>query len=341
MVFRDPPRRAGKRPTDALMFLHALRARDRRNYARRWPAAVRQVVLFVLSAAIPGAAHYFCAARGPLPATEIYRGVTYLCERLPETAESGGLLRLVRVDLSESGVELYITPPASERLSREWRYRLRYVGEVVQTQNLAVAVNATMFHSDSLSVRWQEESWPIRRAGDPARSTDRIIANYVVGSGQRNKWLLWFEEDLTPHIDLRDQVTPEVLKRAKWGIGAWSMLVKDRAAQTFPHPTADRRTVIGVNLEQRVLWLAIFDRASRNSAAQALASRGVQYAIMVDGGSSTAMVLGAEARGARPGVVTGDWFPVATHLGVRAEPLSPRPSKTNAGILSNAAKDVF
>jgi hypothetical protein len=51
-----------------------------------------------------------------------------------------------------------------------------------------------------------------------------------------------------------------------------------------------------------------------------LAALGARDGMLLDGGGSTAMVLGEGARGVRPGTVLGGLRPVATHFGVRARP---------------------
>jgi hypothetical protein len=80
----------------------------------------------------------------------------------------------------------------------------------------------------------------------------------------------------------------------------------------------DHRTMIAADPERRLVWIAVFDRASGRFVAQTLADEGAKIGVMVDGGTSTAMVLGAQARGVRPGAVMGNWRPVANVFGFRA-----------------------
>jgi len=56
--------------------------------------------------------------------------------------------------------------------------------------------------------------------------------------------------------------------------------------------------------------------------ARALADQGAQDGLLVDGGHSTAMVLGAEAAKVKPGELIGGSRPVATFFGVRALPIN-------------------
>jgi hypothetical protein len=50
-------------------------------------------------------------------------------------------------------------------------------------------------------------------------------------------------------------------------------------------------------------------------------ARGVLCDIVFYVGTSMAMAIGSVAKNVRPGTVTGNWRPVATHFGFRAEPL--------------------
>jgi hypothetical protein len=58
---------------------------------------------------------------------------------------AGGFRRYwARVDLGASGIELYVTPLDPEAVAQGWQYRLRGIAEVVQREQLAVAVNAAL-----------------------------------------------------------------------------------------------------------------------------------------------------------------------------------------------------
>src|SRR6516164_2927828 len=65
--------------------------------------------------------------RGPHPATAIFEGITYGCERLDTTEEGGGLLHWVRIELTAPGIELYVTPLNPSAAARGWQYRLRHI----------------------------------------------------------------------------------------------------------------------------------------------------------------------------------------------------------------------
>ena len=69
-----------------------------------------------------------------LPGTEIFKGITYGCERLEPSEEGSGFIHWVRVDLSAPGIELYVTPKDPTAVSQGWEYHLRRIGDVVDTE---------------------------------------------------------------------------------------------------------------------------------------------------------------------------------------------------------------
>ena len=284
----------------------------RSNWRRRfcWVGAAAGLVALV-----------WCArARGPLPPTEVYRGVVLLAERLPETAETGGLLYLVRVDLTAPGVDLFTTPLDQHAESAGWQYRLASPSEILARNSLAVVVNGAQFKSASHRIPLsQSNSIPLYRPGDLARTNETIIADSQVTHARSS--LLWFDSDLRPHLERDRSLGEEPRARAKWGIGTQRVLVAGGVPELGLTETADCRSALGVDAEKQLLWVAVFEKASLRAAAAALHRHGAKDAILLDGGSSTCLVLGPRARGVRPGTIVGGAVPVATHFGIRALPL--------------------
>ena len=138
--------------------------------------------LVIVAALVPSIAigHFLWHRRGPQVPTPIFAGVTYQAEQIASSEEGGGLLHVVTVDLAAPGIELYVTPLDPEAVAQGWQYRLRRIGDVVQTEHLAVAINATV---SSQSWLWPAKSntrWWLRMSGDLARSRDTVVANHVV-----------------------------------------------------------------------------------------------------------------------------------------------------------------
>jgi hypothetical protein len=250
---------------------------------------------------------------GPAPAIEIYRGITYGCDRLPDTADGGGLVHWVRADLSVPGVHLYVTPIDPEARAGGWEYRLRHVSTTVADERLAAAVNGTLFDSDSRLARLP---------GDLARSSETVVADGVPNHVDPNTYLLWWDRAGVAHQEMAKPPSPAVLAAAKWGIGGQENVVVDGRVAPWVGPgSTDWRTAIGADPARHLVWIACFDRASYRSAGLVMVRLGATIGTLVDGGTSSAMALGRDARGVRPGTVTGNWRPVATQFGFRADPL--------------------
>ena len=174
----------------------------------------------------PTGGGYPCLDRNETPkAREIFEGITYGCERLEPSEEGRGFVHWVRIDLTAPGIELYVTPKDPTAVSQGWQYRLRRIGGVVDREHLAVAINGTLFTSNS---GW----WP-QMSGDLANGVETVVADHVVSHMWEHTYLLWFDDQLTPHLRPSKPPTAAELAMAKWGIGGqavwllgWQSLVR-------------------------------------------------------------------------------------------------------------------
>jgi hypothetical protein len=257
--------------------------------------------------------HAWWDGREPQPATEIFTGITYGCERLPGTDEGSGLVHWVSVDLTAPGIELYVTPLEAGAQRKGWQYRLRHTADVVEEERLAVVVNGTLFSSDS--------GW-FRMAGDFAKGVETAVANHVVSHLWEHTYLLWFDDRLTPHLKPSKPPTAAELALAKWGIGGQGVHLHDGRVWTGADRTPNSRTAVAIDSERKLLFLAVGEYVSPRRLLETLANLGAKDGMLLDGGRSSSMAIGREAHGVRPGLLHGTWRPVATHFGVRARPIS-------------------
>ena len=142
-------------------------------------------------------------------ATEIFEGITYGCKRLEPSEEGRGVVHWVRVDLTAPGIELYVTPMDPTAISQGWQYRLRRVGDVVAREHLAVAINGTLFRSNS-------SGWP-RMSGDFANGVEPVVADHVVSHVWEDAYLLWFDDQLTPHLRPSKPITAGRVRNGEVG----------------------------------------------------------------------------------------------------------------------------
>jgi hypothetical protein len=241
---------------------------------------------------------------------EIFQGITFRSEVLPSSDEGRGRLYLAVADLSAPGIELFVTPLDDAALAKGWHYRLRRISDVMTTERLSVAINASMFGSHS-------PLW-FRMPGDLANSAyGTIVADHVVGEIQHHSDVLWFDERLRPQVLQWDpQLRAKDLAAAKWAVGG-SFVMRNGQLSDGLASTRDSRTMVGVD-DQRRLFLAVGEDISPRLMAQKLAEKGAKHALMLDGGTSSMMAIGRNAQGVPPGVVWGGWRPVATYFGIRA-----------------------
>jgi hypothetical protein len=244
----------------------------------------------------------------PSPPAEIYRGIIYSAQEMPKTSESGGLVYLARADLSAPGIQLYFTPSEAPGVPF---FRLDWTASVAQRENLAVAVNGALF----------DEFWGWMPPGLRRQGVETVISNHQVSHIDPNSYLLWFDDDLTPHLETTKPPPASALAAAKWGIGGEGVTLSGGGPREETEHNPDRRTLLGIAPPKKTLWIAVYEHASFYAAAKHLAAQGATEAIAIDGGTSSTMVIGKEARGVRPGTVMGGWRPVATHVGIRALPL--------------------
>jgi hypothetical protein len=257
------------------------------------------------------------AAQGP---TDIFQGITYRCEKLEPTDEGGGLLFWVKIDLTAPGIELYVTPLDPTAVAQGWQYKLRWIRDIVKRERLAVAINGTLFESNS--------RWRLRLPGDLAHGIETVVADHVISHVWKNTYLLWFDDQLTPHLERSKPPRPGDLAQAKWGIGGQGVWLQDGKVWPGSDRHPDSRTAVAIDGRRKLLFLAVAENISQRRLLQKLADLGAQDGMLLDGGSSSAMAIGGGAKGVSEGVVYGGWRPVATFFGVRARPL---PDSTAAG----------
>jgi Phosphodiester glycosidase len=277
---------------------------------RKW---LRRLVVSL--GALVGGGFVWWDRSGPQVPTEIFKGITYGCERLEATEEGTGLLHWVRVDLTAPGIELYVTPLDASAIAEGWQYRLRQIKDIVDREHLAIGVNATLFTSNS--------GWRPQMSGDLANGVETVVADHVVSHVWEHTYLLWFDDHLKPQLLPSKPPAAAELDKAKWGIGGQGVGLQDGKVWDGSS-SPDARTAVAVDWERKLLFLAVGEYISPRMMLQKLADLGAKDGMLLDGGGSSSMALGKDAERVRAGVLYGGWRPVATYFGVRATPLRAR-----------------
>jgi hypothetical protein len=242
--------------------------------------------------------------------TAIFSGVTYGCELLERTGEGHGILHWVRVELNAPGIELYVTPLDSSALASGFQYRLRWIDDVLQKEGLAVAINGALFTS--------EPRWRPRLRGDLANGVETVVSDHVTSHIWEHTYLLWFDDQLNAHLRPSKPPRPEDLRKAKWGVGGQGVWLQGGGVWSGSDRKPDRRTVVGIDEERKLLFLAVAEWASPRLLLEQLARLGARDGMLLDGGSSSAMAIGEGSRYLARRTLIGGWRPVATFFGVRA-----------------------
>lgn len=257
-------------------------------------------------------AGYLCLTRpSPQPETEIFQGVFYSCYQLPQTKDTGGRLMLVRVDLTAPGVDLYTTPLDANAVKAGEQHVMRWPSALVADEKLAVAITGTMFDGKS---RWSQIP------GGFTHSFETVISNHEVSHINKESYMLWFEDDLTPHMEHTKPPSAQVLAKAKWGVGGQGAAVLTQGVGDLSGPDdhPNRRIFAGIDAQKKQLFFAAFEWASLAGAARTLGKLGVKEATALDGGSSASMTIGAGASGMSPGILMYPMRGVPVFLGVKA-----------------------
>ena len=271
--------------------------------------AIGALLAFAIGTPLEG--EFTCSGRPA--AAEIFKGITYGCKQLEPSEEARGVVHWVRINLTTPGIAPYVTSKDPTAVSQGWQYRLRRVADVVATEHLAVAINGTLFGSKS--------SWWRQKSGDLANAAAPLVADHIVSRGWLSTNLLWFDDQLTPHLG-PDKATEAELAMAKWGIGGEDSWLRD--GRVFSgHPRChipDGRTAVAVDLPRKLLFLAVATHISPTLIYQTLADLGAKDGMLLDGGNSSSLAIGTGVSVISPGAVYG-WRPVANQFGISAEPL--------------------
>jgi hypothetical protein len=254
-------------------------------------------------------------ASEPLGAIEIFPGVSFCSDVLPVTEEGDGRVYVVVADLVTPGLQLYVTPLDPVALAQGWSYRLRRISEVTRTERLSVVINASMFGS-------QSPFW-FRLPGDLAISAyGTLVADHVVATVQHNSDVLWFDDQLQPHLrPWENSLRARDLAAAKWAIGG-QIVLRDGQVASGIGRRPDSRTMAAID-DKNHLFLAVARNISPRRLSERLAELGAKDGLMLDGGTSSAMAIGGGPRGITAGVVYGGWRPVASYFGIRATAAAP------------------
>jgi hypothetical protein len=262
--------------------------------------------IILVAAAVGGS--FFFHRRSPTPPTAIFDGIIYGCEEVTRSADGSGLVHWAQIDLATPGLELYVTPLDPDAVENGWQYKLRHTREAVDVERLSIGINATLFDCP----------WPwLRLPGQFARSVETTVSDHRVSHIWEHTYLLWFDDRLRPRLKPSKPPKDTELAAAKWAIGGQGVGLVGGVVRGDDGRKPQAQTAVGIDAERNLLVLLAAERITPHAALQLLKKHGAKDGMLLDGGGSTSMTIGKNARGVRPGTVVGGWRPVATHFGIR------------------------
>ena len=283
----------------------------------------RKILWIVASAAIllallAGAVSLFDRGRPmPVPARErLFDGVTYT--RSVRWSPRPLMIHVITVDMKAGGMHVLVTPP--DEKGSEHPLRARTTSEFLQQFGAQVAINGDGFSpwwSNSLVDYYPHEGDPVAPRGTAA-------------SGGKVYWIS-HEAVPTLYISSRNQFSFDEPARPYNAIsGERLLVVGGNLIPDLDDSALQPRSAIGYSKNGRYLYLVVVDGRQPlysegmtvEELAKLMQSLGAQYAMNLDGGgSSTLVVQGANGQ---PRILNspidqrlpGRERPVANHLGI-------------------------
>lgn len=280
----------------------------------------------------------------PMQAAEGERDITPVRLAKPPQADEEGLplvywqerltnpvpvmLSIMRVDLRSSRVEVAAVMADDPDGTGPAESQLTLPLELAASNNLLAAVNANAFSAlpDADGKRSQRyiPGMPVDILGFAA--SDGVRRSGPFQPAPQNDLCFWLDSGGKPHIGK----VPDESSPVKQAVNAWwGDLVAD--GKVLPKPGGDRhpRTAVGCDADGRWLYLVVADGRQTGYSegmdlrelADTMSRLGAAYAINLDGGGSS-MMLVAEEKGKRVIVnrpSSGAPRPVPVLLGVRVK----------------------
>lgn len=249
----------------------------------------RFVVLLVLVvAAVVG---WWCYFTQPSETSRpLYQGVTYA--RHVWNKPRPIVIHLLTIDTRTPGLRFLVTPP--DRPGDDKPLVARTTSEFLRERNLQVAINADFYSPWKSSGPW--DYYPHRR--DPVTVEGDAVSEGVRYKTRHAKGL----ETLYLSKDNRPSLTPPKDNKPWNAVGGHRLLRNgvSQASSAYDKTVPDPRTAVGFSPDGNTLyWVCVDGRQTGYSdgmtireLAEYFRSLGVRDAINLDGGGSTALVVG-------------------------------------------------
>lgn len=277
--------------------------------------------VLVLAGMLVGAVLLYDRGRPvPVPVRErLYDGVTY--SRMVRVAPRPIMVHAVTIDMRGAGARVLVTP-ADDR-GGAYPLRARTTSQFLQEYGLQIAVNG-----DGFSPWWSKsvvDYYP--HVGDP-------VAPRGMAASRGKVYWSSLEAVPTLYISSRNALSFDAPARPFNAISGERLLVMGgRLVPDLDDTVTQPRTAIGYSKNGRYLYLVVVDGRQPmysegmtvNELARLMVSLGASYAMNLDGGGSSTIVV--QGNDGKPRIlnspidnyVPGRERPVANHLGIYFE----------------------
>lgn len=273
---------------------------------------------------------YLLSDRGrpaPVPTKHtLYEGVIY--RRIVRLVPHPMIAHIIEIDRKTANIGFLITPP--DRKKDELPLAARTTSQFLAEYNLQIAINGDGFEP------WWSRS-PVDyypHPGDPVTPLGFTASEGVVYQTGRVNTV-----GVEPSLYITSQNYPSFRRRRPDNV--WSAISGDRMLVNsgeiesgLDNSTLEPRTAIGLNGNGRYIYLVVVDGrqpfysdgATFQELAELLSDQGAFFAMSLDGGGSSTMVI--QGKNGKPVVlnspidsyIPGRERPVANHFGVYVNP---------------------
>ena len=279
---------------------------------------IRRLTLVICLLVLAGLALRWYLRPAIQESSEIFRGIYLTVEDIHGEDGSNGRMMLVAIHWDTPGIELagraFDFPPDPSDPTAP-HYRLTYPDWALFREKAAVLVNTTLFYPDR---------WMSLLPGFSVRSNETLVVNGEVSHVHDHSYLLYWDAAGNVHLQTTKPPSRTSLEAAVTAIGIQGIPVNNGEARMNAianHDAAHARTFIGVDPQEKILYLMAFEKATVRQMLDRAVAAGVQFGGQVDGGSSTNLLIGGKAKGLPTHSGIRGWKPMGPYLIIRAEPL--------------------
>jgi hypothetical protein len=291
----------------------------------RRPVKILLVALLAIGLCLGGYLFYDRGRPAPIPMKEtLYKGIVY--RRLVQVIPHPMIAHVIVIDRSTASVGFLVTPPDSDGSTP---LNARTTSQFLDEFDVQIAINGdgfTPWWSRSPADYYPHVGDPVTPLGFTASHGDVYTNGIETSVGV--KPTLYFNRQNYPTFNNGPNKIQNAIS------GDRMIVLQGKPARDLDDIESDPRTAIGTNRNGRYVYLVVVDGrqpfysegATFVELAELLIKQGAYFAMALDGGGSSTMVI--EGKNGKPVVlnspidnyIPGRERPVANHFGVYVNP---------------------